>query len=317
MLTCLAAAAVAGATSVNQIWGTGSPTWQLQTAGSGISNDKGNAVCATSGGIAFVTGAIGNTAGNTDLSLSEIVGGVKKWTRTYNGGGADGGAAIALGLKGFVYTAGWTTNAAGNENILLIKWTTAGKRVWVRAYDGTKHRIDFASALTVDKYGNATVAGATNGTTAPAYSNIALVNWSGKGVKRWTWRYAGTGHGVDLPTHVLAAKDGSVYMTGSALMGGAKSPPSPPGSRSPASASGRARTWAPTPSAPSATASPPALRGASTWLEASARPPPGPTPWSCATPPPARSRCSPPTRTAPPAPRGSGSTTSPSPPAGT
>jgi hypothetical protein len=222
VLTCLAAAAVAGATSVNQIWGTGTPTWQVQTAGSGISNDKGNAVCATSGGMAFVTGAIGNSAGNTDLSFSEIVSGVKKWTRTYNGGGADGGAAIALGLKGFVYTAGWTTNAAGNENILLIKWTTTGKRVWVRTYDGPKHRIDFATALTVDKYGNATVAGACNGTTAPAYSNIVVVNWSGKGAVRWAWHYAGTGHGVDLPTHMLAAKDGSVYMTGSAYMSGAK-----------------------------------------------------------------------------------------------
>jgi len=121
-----------------------------------------------------------------------------------------------------VYTAGWTTNAAGNENMLLIKWTTAGKRLWVRTYDGPKHRIDFVSALTVDKYGDATVAGACDGTTAPAYSNIAVVSWSSKGVRRWTWRYAGTGHGVDMPTHVLAAKDGSVYMTGSAYMSGAK-----------------------------------------------------------------------------------------------
>ena len=221
VLTCLAFAAVAGATSVNQIWGTGTPTWQAQIAGSGISADQGLAVCATSSGVAYTTGALGNSAGNTDLSFSEIVNGATRWTRTYNGGGADGGAAIALGTKGFVYTAGWTTSAAGNENILLIKWTTKGKRVWVRTYDGAKHRIDFATALTVDKYGNATVAGVCDG-VAKTYSNIVVVSWSSKGVKRWTWRYAGTGHGVDLPTHVLAAKDGSVYLTGSAWMSGAK-----------------------------------------------------------------------------------------------
>ena len=116
----------------------------------------------------------------------------------------------------------------------------------------------------VDKYGNATVAGASDGTTVPAYSNIAVVSWNSKGVKRWTWRYAGTGHGVDLPTHVLAAKDGSVYMTGSAWMSGAKY----------AAITARfslvgKRVWSrtylgPVASAPSATASLPAPRGAST-----------------------------------------------------
>jgi hypothetical protein len=218
-------AAAAGAATVKQIWdGSATATWTAQIGGSGTSNDAANAVIATSGGVTYVTGHVGTAAGTTDLTLTEFVNGAKKWTKTYNGAGHgnDGGAAIAFGPRGTLYTAGWTTNTAGNEDMLLIKWTTTGKRLWVRTYNGPKHHIDFVSALTVDRYGNATVTGPSDGKISPAYSNIAVVDWSSKGVRRWVQRYAGTGHGADLPQDVLAAKDGSVYMTGWAWMSGAK-----------------------------------------------------------------------------------------------
>jgi len=218
-------AAVAGASSVKQIWdGTATPTWQVQVAGSGTAADTANGVVTTTGGVTFVTGAVGNASGDLDLSLTELVNGAKKWTKTWGGAahGGDGGYAIAFGTKGYLYTAGWTTNTSGNTDILLIKWTTAGKRVWVRTYNGPKHRIDYTLGLAVDKAGNATVVGACNGVVSPAYGNIAVVSWSAKGTLRWARIYIGSGHGVDVPKDVLVAKDGSVYMTGWTWVSGSK-----------------------------------------------------------------------------------------------
>ena len=214
--------AVAGATTVKQIWdGTATPTWAVQSAGSGAFDDDANAVVATPGGVTFVTGDIGNAAGNSDLSLTELVNGVKKWTKTYDGPahGNDGGGAIAFGPKGIVYTAGWTTNKAGNRDMLLIKWTTTGKRLWVRTYDGPKHGTDYVTALVVDKKGDPTVARSSVGTYD---SDVAVVSWTGAGARRWAWRYSGTGHGVDWATDLLAAKDSSIYVTGWAWASGGK-----------------------------------------------------------------------------------------------
>src|SRR5664280_1215009 len=108
-LTCLAFTAVAGAASFKQIWGTGTPTWTVQLPGSGISNDSANATVMTSSGVTYVTGALANSAGNTDL--------------------------------------------------LLVKWSPAGKKIWVRTYNGPKHGADSVAGLGVDTKGNVTVFG--------------------------------------------------------------------------------------------------------------------------------------------------------------
>jgi hypothetical protein len=220
-LTCLAFTAVAGAASFKQIWGTGTPTWTVQLPGSGISNDSANATVMTSSGVTYVTGALGNSAGNTDLSLTEIVAGHKKWTKTYNGPaqGSDGGQKIALGPKGIVYTAGWTTNSAGNIDMLLVKWSPAGKKIWVRTYNGPKHGADSVAGLGVDTKGNVTVFGPSVG---PYGNDYAVVSWTATGVKRAAWRYVGSGHGNNIPTDLLVAKDSTVYVTGWAWVLGGK-----------------------------------------------------------------------------------------------
>jgi hypothetical protein len=222
LLTCLAFAAIAGAASVKQIWdGTATPTWALQLPGSGASNDAANAAVSTSSGVTYVAGYLGNAAGNTNLNLTEIVAGHKSWTRVYNGPahGSDGAQKIALGPKGVVYTAGWTENSAGNIDMLLVKWSPAGKKLWVRTYNGPKHGADSVAGLGVDKKGNVTVYGPSVG----AYGNdFAVVSWTAAGVKRSAWRYSGSGHGNDIPTDLLVAKDSTVYVTGWAWVVGAK-----------------------------------------------------------------------------------------------
>jgi hypothetical protein len=171
--------------------------------------------------VTYVAGYLGNAAGNTDLSLTEIVAGHKRWTRIYNGPaqGTDGAQKIALGPKGVVYTAGWTMNSAGNLDMLLVRWSSTGKRLWVRTYNGPKHGADTVAGLGVDAKGNVTVLGQSVG----SYGNdFAVVSWSAGGVKRWTWRYSGSGHGNDIPTDLLVAKDSTVYVTGWAWILGAK-----------------------------------------------------------------------------------------------
>ena len=222
VVTCLVTAGVAGATSLKQIWdGSATPTFTLQIPGSGVSSDAATAVVSTSSGVTYVAGCLGNAAGNNDLSLTEIVAGQKRWTKTYNGPahGADTAQKIALGLKGVVYTAGWSNNAAGNADILLVKWSAAGKRLWVRRYDGPRHGDENVTGLGVDKKGNVTVVGPSIGAHG---TDFAVVSWSAKGVRRWSWRYDGSGHGYDPPSDLLVAKDSSVYVTGSVWVTGAK-----------------------------------------------------------------------------------------------
>lgn len=68
----------------------------------------------------------------------------------------------------------------------------------------------------VDAAGNVTVAGPSEGGGV----DWAVVSWSPTGAKRWTWRYDDSAHGFNMPLGLLAAADGSVYVTGYSVEGG-------------------------------------------------------------------------------------------------
>lgn len=211
-LVCLALVPAALASPLRIITDpAATPSFQITVAGSGASVDWAMGVAADSSG-AYVAGTRGNAAGNADASLVKVAGGVQKWVRMYDSPRHKDDWAYKVAKRGSaVYAAGWSKNSIGKMDLLLVKWSSSGTLQWARRYDGPLHGDDAAMALGIDKNGNVTVAGYSQGTGGDDW---VVVSWSSKGVKRWVWRYAGSAHAADRPMDLVVDGTGRVYVTG-------------------------------------------------------------------------------------------------------
>jgi hypothetical protein len=187
------------------------PSFEITVAGSGAAVDMAMGVTADASG-AYVAGFRGNAAGNADASLVKVAGGVQKWVRMYDSPRHKDDWVYKVAKRGSaVYAAGWSKNSIGKMDLLLVKWSSSGTLQWARRYDGPLHGDDAAMALGIDKNGNVTVAGYSQGSGGDDW---VVVGWSSSGHLRWKSRYAGSAGSTDRPMDMVVDGAGRVYVTG-------------------------------------------------------------------------------------------------------
>ncbi|MCP4675770.1 MAG: DUF2341 domain-containing protein [Deltaproteobacteria bacterium] len=127
-------------------------------------------------------------------------GGDETWGIGYNGPLSDDDRAVAVAISpdgsGYV-VAGYGRNSSLNNDIYLLKYTTAGVLDWAATpYDGTGLGEDQATALSIDSSGDIYVVGWTTGS-----SNIDIytARYNGStGAPVWTEVHPGAGVGDDF-----------------------------------------------------------------------------------------------------------------------
>jgi hypothetical protein len=124
---------------------------------------------------------------------------------------------IARGPSGFLYTAGYRIRDDLSTRIGVVKWSTAGKAVWTRTYNGPVAGTGVGTDVVADRTGNVIVCGFAAGTYD---SDWAVVSWSPSGKLRWAWRYSGSGHGADRPREMVVDRSGNVFITGTVTVTG-------------------------------------------------------------------------------------------------
>lgn len=207
VLLSLLLASSASAAPRGNIWDPfAEASWSVATGGAPASSDEATDVVMAAGGVTWVCGGLEN-AGGTDLSLTKIVGGVRKWTKVYDAGGYDVAAEVAPGPGGVVYTVG-SSQAGVTNACIIVKWSSSGAILWHKRFSGA----DFGAGLAVDRQGNVAVCGWKTAT-----KSAVMRSYAPNGSVRWTWRHApGTG-GAPMLSAACAAADGSVYAAGYVL----------------------------------------------------------------------------------------------------
>jgi uncharacterized delta-60 repeat protein len=185
------------------------------------------------------------SGGGHDLGPAE------KWVARYNGPGnnEDYAMAIAVDGSGNVYVTGHSQGSDNDYGFATVKYSTSGKRLWVRRYDGQGKDHYFAKAIAVDGSGNVYITGEnatikynTNGKllwarsenakaiavdgsgnvyiTGGANGDYSTIKYDTNGTLLWGKTYKGPGNRTDYALAIAVDKSGNVYVTGQSLGSG-------------------------------------------------------------------------------------------------
>jgi hypothetical protein len=145
---------------------------------------------------------VAGSSGSSWLLLKYGAGGYLQWVRRGHGGFARCAfAAVAVDGAGNVYAAGAATPAGGDSQLLLRKYSAAGKFRWQRTFASAAG--DAEAAAIVLGGGDVYVAGRS--ATGDATSAALVARYSASGVRRWTREYAATGTEAVLATGIAYA----------------------------------------------------------------------------------------------------------------
>ena len=143
--------------------------------------------------------------------------GTRLWTKAYTMKGVTGsaGAAVRVNKWGSVLVAGSVgrppTSSAKGRDIVVLKYSRAGKLLWATRYAGPAGKDDFPTDMAVDAEGTSYVVGASTGVGTGL--DYALLKVRGDGKLQWAFRYAGPAK-YDCPRGIALDGDRSSYVTG-------------------------------------------------------------------------------------------------------
>jgi len=151
--------------------------------------------------------------------------GTRLWVKRYNGSGFGARAlSVAASPTGnTVFVTGESTNQAQTalDYATVAYNATTGTQLWAKRYNGPGNSTDDATSLGVSPTGSTVyVTGYSVGSThSYAYATIAYN--AATGTQRWIQRYDAHGGFEDTAYSVAVSSTGTVFVTGSALTGGA------------------------------------------------------------------------------------------------
>jgi len=196
--------------------------WIARYRGPADNYVEARAMAVDCAGNCFVTGV--SQTGNPDhLDYATVKfdsTGALRWAARYDGPAHDRDMpnAIAFDSSGDVYVAGASIGIGTDFDYATVKYDSNGTEQWARRYNGPQNYYDGASAIRVDRAGNAFVTGASYATQqgAPDY---ATMKYSTSGVLQWIRTYDGPGQGSDAASALALDSADNVYVTGESYGG--------------------------------------------------------------------------------------------------
>ena len=219
-----------------------SQNWEWTKTAGGPAIDKVTGVTNDAFGNIFITGYFDSTiafdstrlvsAGGTDVFLAKYdADGVLIWAKQVGGQNDDYSTAISTDITGNCYVTGFffiqgttttfgttTITQAGDADMFISKFTSAGALLWVRNAGGKSE--DAAFGISTDVSGNSYVTGYFSGTalfgtykiTSTGYSDVFVAKFDAAG--NMVWVRSGGGSYQDEAYAVSTDIAGNCYITG-------------------------------------------------------------------------------------------------------
>ncbi|MCI0472146.1 MAG: SBBP repeat-containing protein [Ignavibacteria bacterium] len=187
--------------------------WVGTYNGSANASDNGLSVAYDAAGNVYTAGSVYNLLTQDDFIVIKYnASGVQQWIQTYNGTGnaVDKAEKLAVDAAGNVYVTGTSAGLSSGNDIVTLKYNTAGVQQWIKSYNGPGNGADKASGIVIDSYGNAYVTGACTDLN----SDYITIKYNSSGTELWVQRYNSTYNSLDAAMDIKVDGTGNVYVTG-------------------------------------------------------------------------------------------------------
>ncbi|MEO8514420.1 MAG: SBBP repeat-containing protein [Ignavibacteria bacterium] len=137
----------------------------------------------------------------------------QQWINQINVNNLDDKAfGIVTDRGGNIYITGYATRPGTGEDMILLKFNSAGALQWTRYYDGPEHSSDRAFGIVVDNSDNVIITGYSTGVGSLA--DFTTIKFNSAGAQLWVQRYNAPGNGDDRAFGIVVDRVGNIYVTG-------------------------------------------------------------------------------------------------------
>ncbi len=188
--------------------------WE-QTYDAGVSlDDEAEAVALDKYGNVYVTGGSQRLDGTWDvLTVKYLPDGTVAWVKRHNNSTTRSDRGLAIAVRGAaVYVAGVSDRLGHRDDVVLIRYSLAGERQWVRYYDDALTRNETVTGIAAT-VGAVYVCGAGR-STATIPGDALLLKYLSDGTRAWVRWVAGSGGGDDAWADVAVDDLGRAHVTG-------------------------------------------------------------------------------------------------------
>jgi len=195
----------------------GEVIWIRRYNGPQNGHDYARGLAVDSEGNVYVTGySHGGLTRSDYLTLKYNASGDLLWEGRFNTpeNSIDRANAIAVNSSGDVYVTGFSYGVKTDYDILTIKYSSSGKLLWEKEYNGPANGMDRAQALALDGSGNVCVTGQSE--DPKTLCDFLTIKYNTSGDTLWIRRYEGPGNhnDWDLANAIAIDNFGSIYVTG-------------------------------------------------------------------------------------------------------
>jgi len=178
--------------------------------------DFGVSLLLDNSGNVFVGGYSSLDAAYTDYSIVKYDSlGIQQWATRYScpaWNSIDIPKTMIMDNNGNIYITG-TSNGAGTDNdIVTIKYNSAGIEKWIQRYNGPGNLYDIPGSIALDSHGNIYLAGETH--QIPQYTDLTIIKYDSLGNQIWLANYNGDAHEYGAAYSMIVDDSDNVIITG-------------------------------------------------------------------------------------------------------
>ncbi len=193
----------------------GTLEWVKYYNGPSNDNDVPTSIATDTLGNVVVSIASNNPGTGVDIVLIKYnSSGIQSWIQTYNNSsnGFDYPKKISIIPSGEIYVGAWSENGSSFVDMLLLKYSANGVKLWEAKYNGIYNDYDYLEDLYVDPWGNSYVSGTVENPTGK--NNYVTLKYNSSGVMQWNVYYYDS-YSSSGEVMAIAVDDlGNIFITG-------------------------------------------------------------------------------------------------------